>query len=70
MYLDWDASRQDNYYAGCVIEIGTAEDTQVRTILAYDGATRTATVSDGTSDLSPTPTEGINYNIRFSVPCN
>ena len=70
VYLDWDASRQDNYYAGCVIEIGTAEDTQVRTILAYDGSTRTATVSDGTNDLSPTPTAGINYNIRFSVPVN
>ena len=68
MYLDWDASRQDSYYAGCVIEIGTDEDTQVRTILAYDGATRTATVSDGTNDLSPTPAGGIGYNIRFSVP--
>ena len=68
MYLDWDASRQDDYYAGCVIEIGTAEDLQVRTILAYDGSPRTATVSDGTNDLSPTPTVGINYKIRFSVP--
>ena len=68
VYLDWSASRQDSYYDGCIIEIVTAEDTQVRTILAYDGASRTATVSDGTTDLSPTPAEGMGYNIRFSVP--
>ena len=53
MCLDWDASRQDNYYAGCVIEIGTAEDYKLEQFY-LDGSTRTATVSDGTNDPSPT----------------
>ena len=40
----------------------------MRTILAYDGDTRTATVSDGGDDLSPTPIQGTGYRIRPSVP--
>ena len=68
VYLSWSASRQDEFYTGCVIEIATAGDPQVRTILAYDGNTRAATVSDGANDLSPTPTQGIDYTISPSVP--
>ena len=68
IYLSWSSSRQDDFYSGSVIEIATAGNPQLRTILSYDGSTRTATVSDGTNDLSPTPTQGIEYKIRPSVP--
>ena len=68
IYLSYSASRQDDFYSGSIIEIETEGDPQLRTILAYDGDTRTATVSDGGDDLSPTPIQGTGYSIRPSVP--
>ena len=29
IYLSWSSSRQDDFYSGCVIEIGTDEDPQL-----------------------------------------
>ena len=68
VYLSYSASRQDDFYTGSEIEIGTAGDPQIRTILSYDGETRTAIVSDGDSDLNPTPSSGNSYSIIPSIP--
>ena len=68
VYLSYSASRQDDFYTGSEIEIGTAGDPQIRTILSYDGETRTATVSNGENDLSPTPSSGNSYSIIPSIP--
>ena len=68
VYLSYSASRQDDFYTGSEIEIGTAGSPQIRTILSYDGETRTATVSDGEDDLNPTPSSGNSYSIIPSIP--
>ena len=61
--LSYSASRQDDFYKGCIIDVVTAGGLQSRKILSYEGATRTATVSDGADDLSPSPAFGNPYTL-------
>lgn len=57
--LSFDASNVDEYYTGNTIAFVTGSSEEVTQITAYDGATRTATISPAVTNVLP----GVIYSI-------